>query len=95
MTDLPTGQPAEAAPVRACIPWWVPQMRDILAVLSTCMFGGMLFAKVFSPGFVVDPDLKGAIVLQWGLVMGWYFGSSKASSQKDDTISAMAKGNGQ
>lgn len=94
MTDT-SGPQAEATPLRAPIPWWVPQMRDILAVLSTLMFAGMLFAKAFRPDFAVDPDLKGAIVLQWGLVMGWYFGSSKASSLKDDTIAAMAKGSGQ
>lgn len=84
MTDVP---PAARTPASAittgghyAAPWWVPQMRDVLALLSTAMFAGMLFAPYAKTGVNIDQDLKGAIVLQWGLVMGWYFGSSKAAT---------------
>jgi hypothetical protein len=84
--------PAARASVR---PWWVPTVRSLLALLSTLIFAGVLFAPAFVPKFVVDGDLKGAAIIQWGLVMGWYFGSSAGSHNKDAAISAMSKGPGQ
>ena len=65
------------------------EMRGILATLSTALFGAaMLGAKI---GVTIDPDMKGAIILQWGGVMSWYFGSSKGSAAKDTTIASQAK----
>jgi hypothetical protein len=92
MSSKPTGR---APTHRQMIPWWVPQFRDVLALLSTLIFAGGLFVPAFKAGVVIDQDLKGAVVLQWGLVMGWYFGSSKASNQKDETIASLAKGEDQ
>ena len=70
-------------------------MRDILAVASTLIF----FSAFLLPWFHKLPDevsqtlgqYHGAIILQWGAVMGFYFGSSKSSAAKDTTISDMAK----
>lgn len=84
MTDI------QAEPIKAVAPWWWPSMRDILAVLSTLIFAAAYVAPMLNKAVTPDPDLKGAIILQWGLVMGWYFGSSKASAVKDATIATMA-----
>ena len=91
MTDLSGSDPAPVpavAPARA--PWWWPNMRDTLALLSTLTFAATLLAPLIRKDLSVDPDLKGAIVLQWGAVMGWYFGSSKGSAAKDATIAALS-----
>ena len=69
-------------------------MRDVLAVMSTAifamtMFAPMLFHYVNGAPLGVDQDLKGAIMIQWGGVMGYYYGTSKSSVSKDVTISSM------
>ena len=79
----------QLTPVRATAPWWAPQMRDVLASGSTLLIGAAFLIPAAIPHAVVDQDLKGAIILQWGLVMGFYFGTSKGSAAKDDTISTM------
>jgi hypothetical protein len=81
---------AQLTPARATTPWWAPQMRDVLATSSTLLIGAAFLIPAAVPHAVVDQDLKGAIILQWGLVMGFYFGTSKGSAAKDDTISTMA-----
>lgn len=65
-------------------------MRDILALASTGILAAAFLIPMFRPDAKLDPDLKGGILLQWGLVMGWFFGSSKQSQTKDQTISDMA-----
>lgn len=72
------------------MPWYRPAMRDVLAVASTALFGFALVAPAVLHGAIIDQELKGAIVLQWGLVMGYYFGTSKSSVAKDGTIASMA-----
>lgn len=64
-------------------------MRNVLATASTALVGFALIAPAFH--VVIDGELKGAVLLQWGLVMGYYFGTSKSSAGKDATIGAMAK----
>lgn len=100
MTDTP---PVPALPAAARPKGWAdlpaPTTRDVLAVLSTLLFA----AACAAPWVFGIPEgaeqyigqMQGAIIVQWASVMGWYFGSSKSSSQKDDTIAAMAKGDGQ
>ena len=85
MTDANT-----TSPIAATVPWWAPQMRDVLATGSTLLIGAAFLIPAFIPHATVDQDLKGAIVLQWGLVMGFYFGTSKSSAAKDDTISSLS-----
>lgn len=102
MTD-PTGQPAEAAPVLApnTAPAGKSTMRDVLAITSTLIFVGAFaatFAVVLS-GHALDAgaaqglgQFQGTAITQWVGVMGWYFGSSRDSAAKSETIAAMAKG---
>lgn len=68
--------------------WWRPPMRDVLAVISTMLIAIAFLAPLFrsSTAAPLDPDLKGAILLQWGLVMGYYFGTSKTSVAKDRLV---------
>jgi hypothetical protein len=79
-----TDTPAPSAPLQQ---QW---MRNTLAVLSTIMFAGALFLPAFRSGVQIDPNFKGALVLQWGLVMGWYFGSSQGSAMKDQALAQMS-----
>jgi hypothetical protein len=71
----------------------VPDTRASLAYMST-----MIFAIAFVlPWFAKPPpevqqaisQYSGAIILQWGGVMGYYFGTSQGSSAKDTTLSRM------
>jgi hypothetical protein len=70
-------------------------MRDLLAVASTLIF----FSAFLIPWFVALPDkvsqtlgqYHGAIILQWGGVMGYYFGTSKSSGGKDQTIANLSE----
>lgn len=86
MTDT-TQTPAPAP--KTCPCWW-PQMRDVLAMASTALFAFAMIAPAVIKGAAIDQELRGAIILQWGLVMGFYFGTSKGSAAKDETIAAMA-----
>jgi hypothetical protein len=65
-------------------------MRDVLAAASTALIAAAFLIPLAMRGAAVDPDLKGAIILQWGLVMGYYFGTSKGSVAKDVTIAQMS-----
>lgn len=92
MTDT-SGPTADAAPAAApskpargrpapppvANAWWRPPMRDVLAVASTGMIAFAFVAPIIlKAGSTLDPDLKGAVLLQWGAVMGYYFGTMQA-----------------
>ena len=73
----------------------VPQTATVLAIIALVIVGATLLLLFFVP--VPEPNantlqlLLGA-VLAWGTgVFGYYYGSSKSSQSKDDTISSMAK----
>lgn len=65
-------------------------MRNALAIMSTALIAIAFLlpaiAKACGADITLDADLKGAITLQWGLVMGHYFGTSQSSAAKDKTI---------
>lgn len=102
MTDTLNPGAAAAAPAKAAVPvkagrtpfQW-PETRTVLATLST----GLMAVAYVLPWLMSMPmgseqaigQLQGAIILQWGAVMSWYFGSSKSSAAKDDTIAALSK----
>lgn len=91
MTDAPAPEvtPLAVSPPAANA-WWRPPMRDVLAVASTALIAAAFLAPMFKPGVVLDQEIKGAILLQWGLVMGYYFGTSKTSVAKDKAITELA-----
>ncbi len=99
MTDTSNQGAASAAPaqppkVKPYVITW-PETRDVIAVASTILFG----AAYLAPWVIGAPkgseqymgQMQGALITQWAGIMGWYFGASKGSAAKDDTIAAMAK----
>lgn len=92
------GAEAAPAPKANVAPWWWPTMRDVLAILSTALLAGDLAAKYWLAGHPAQTaglstaieQYSGAIILQWGSIMTYYFGTSKSSAAKDATIAAQA-----
>jgi hypothetical protein len=87
MSDTPNPGAVPAAPVnppRVRQFTW-PETRDTIAVLSTLLFA----AAYITPWWVAIPkgteqyvgQMQGALITQWALIMGWYFGSSKATGE--------------
>jgi hypothetical protein len=94
MSDTPTPV-TPAAPVR------VPRdPRGYLAIAMIGLLGASIAALVFLPIPQTNHDIIVALV-SVGVVasvkdiVGYYFGSSASSVQKDATIATMAKGDGQ
>ena len=72
-----------------------PETRDTIAVLSTIGFLGA-YAVAWFVKLPPDPataqyigQMQGAIITQWALIMGWYFGSSKSTGQLRDQVGKM------
>lgn len=89
MTDTSEGAPAPAA-ARPRLSW--PETRDVIAVLSTAGFLGAYAAPWFAllptgPGVEqYVGQMQGALILQWGAIMSWYFGSSKSVGAVRDQL---------
>ncbi len=74
-------------------PWWVPDTRAILAVFLVVSVVSITFLVILHPPASdnqLAQVLVGALVTT-GLaaIIGFYFGSSSSSKDKDDTISSM------
>lgn len=75
-------------------PFWWPETRDLMAICSTALF---VFAYIV-PKYFTPPDawkdivtqMNGAVILQWGAVMSYYFGTTKGSGAKDQTIATLS-----
>lgn len=101
MTNTDTPPAADdAEDKRDPLPCWVPEFRSVLALLSTLLLAGAFAASYELARGQVKLDagimqslgqIQGAIILQWGLVMGYYFGTTKGSVAKDATIAAQAR----
>lgn len=101
MTNTDQTPPADdAEETREPLPWWVPEFRSVLALLSTLLLAGAFLASYELAKGQVKLDagimqslgqIQGAVILQWGLVMGFYFGTTKGSAAKDATIAAQAR----
>lgn len=100
MTDTSSPGAAPAAPGQSHVPWWAPLFADARGWLAAA-FVGVLIWSLWLLGFVtIPPANKDLFVFIVGQVVGasmlaivnWYFGSSKGSSAKDDTIATLAKG---
>jgi hypothetical protein len=76
-------------------PIWLPEVRDLIALILICAMVGLMFALVLRPVTVPDTPVTnmligGFMTVGFSGVIQFYFGSSKGSSAKDDTISAIA-----
>lgn len=89
----------DPTPAPKTLPCWVPEFRSFLALLSTLLMAVSFAASYQLAKGEVKLDsgimqslgqIQGAIILQWGLVMGYYFGTTKSSTTKDATIAAMS-----
>lgn len=74
-------------------PWWVPETRAILAVFLVASVVCITFVVLLHPPASdnqLAQVLVGALVTT-GLaaIIGFYFGSSSSSKDKDDTINSM------
>ena len=81
MTD--TGPTLPATPTTPT-PNWFPETRNILAVFTVAGVFVLFFVSAFSKP--LDPSVLGAAVPLAVMVLTWYFGSSKSSDDKNETI---------
>lgn len=65
----------------------------IRAILTMCMLGLLGYALWYVPQLVLEPGqqrtvdlLTGAVIAQTALAMGWWFASSKGSSDKTSML---------
>lgn len=72
---------------------WTPRLLAFLFVL------GWFTIQAFIMTHVIDKDMRdivlrtmGTMDMALGLILGYYFGSSSGSQNKDSTISTLAKG---
>ncbi len=92
---------APAEPVRKRLTW--PETRDTLAVLSTLLVAfafAMPWLRSIPKGSEQNVgQMQGAILVQWAMVMSWYFGSSKSAvalrDQVGQALSKLPDGGGQ
>jgi len=82
-TQIPPAAEPNKEPSRA--PYWFPDTRSLLAVGTM----GCVFAAAFTH---LDPTVFTAILPLGTLVLGWYFGSSKGSEDKNALLQPDKKG---
>lgn len=77
-------------------PSWLPEVRDFIGVIVIGAMVGMLFILLLRPVSVPDNQMTniliGGFMTATTAVIQFYFGSSKGSAAKDDTINAIAAG---
>lgn len=80
---------------------WGDTQRIIALLVSLSFIGIVVMWMVFPPSgdpgsLAVLNTLAGSLATGFGMILNYFFGSSKGSSEKDQTISkiAQAKGNG-
>lgn len=79
---------------KAARPVWLPEVRDAIGLLVIGALVGMLFILLLRPVTVPDNQMTniliGGFMTASTAVIQFYFGSSKSSLAKDDTINSMA-----
>jgi hypothetical protein len=78
-------------------PFWLLETRDFIAIILICAMVGLMFALVLRPITVPDTPVTnmligGFMTVGFSAVIQFYFGSSKGSAAKDDTINTIAVG---
>lgn len=87
MSDTPSPATASSsAPTPPPVPFWFPDTRSVLAVGTMAGVLGAAYARSW-----VDQATFSAVLPLGTLVLGWYFGSSKSSDDKNETIKDQLK----
>lgn len=78
-------------------PSWLLETRDFIAIILVSAMVGLLFALVLRPTTIPDTPIVNIVVggfmtTGFAAIIQFYFGSSKGSAAKDDTINAIAAG---
>ena len=78
-------------------PFWLLETRDFIAILLILAMIGLMFALVLRPTNIPDTPVAnmligGFMTVGFSAVIQFYFGSSKGSAAKDDTINSIATG---
>ena len=76
-------------------PSWLPETRDFIALILVSAMVGLMFALVLRPTMIPDTPVTNLVIggfmtSGFTAIIQFYFGSSKGSAAKDDTINAMA-----
>jgi beta-lactamase regulating signal transducer with metallopeptidase domain len=75
-------------------PFWIPEVRDLIGIVVISAMVGMLLILLLRPVTVPDNQMTniliGGFMTATTAVIQFYFGSSKGSVAKDDTINAIA-----
>lgn len=77
-------------------PFWMPDLPVIIASFLMFMLMLLLISLLFFPMPMSEQagalltTIAGVIIAKVGTMVDFFFGSSKASKEKDDTISKMA-----
>lgn len=77
-------------------PFWLLETRDFLAIMLVIAMIGLLFVLTLRPTAIPDTPVTNIVIggfmtVGFSAVIQFYFGSSKGSVAKDDTINAMAE----
>jgi hypothetical protein len=74
-------------------PFWIPEVRDFIGLIVISAMVGMLFILLLRPVTVPDNQMTniliGGFMTATTAVIQFYFGSSKSSAAKDDTINTL------
>ena len=77
-------------------PFWIPEVRDLIGISVIIAMISMLLILLLRPVTVPDNQMTniliGGFMTATTAVIQFYFGSSKGSVNKDDTISQLAAG---
>ncbi len=90
MTDTDTG------PVTAPRPWWMPDTQGFLAIAILVLVGAIVFILLLHQSSMDDKTsavlttVIGMLIANLKDVYSFFFGSSKGSSDKDQTLTKIA-----
>lgn len=80
-------------------PWFWPDTQGFLAIAIVVLLGSIVFILLLHP-IQIDDRIQGVLMTVIGVLVGslkdvysFFFGSSKGSVSKDDTIAAVVTGN--
>lgn len=79
-------------------PLWLPDLSAFIAIMVVLLVGIIVLALLLLP---IKPSeaagtlltaIVGMLVAKLGTIIDFFFGSSKASKEKDETIKSLANG---